>query len=174
MTFSGPAQVHSNAGTTTLKPKRKTTASSEVSSRGLTVQRRSENTGVKEEEAQNQGLDLETAAAHQCRSSMGPKNRAQCGRSTTTPSTLLSLSTHLLRRGTCSDKATEGKGGSVRVSWCCCCWVNISRLQGKYGTKDDDYFDSKQGSCFRNNVSMEMFVLKPLRKQLGKKTFRFS
>lgn len=54
------------------------------------VQKRSEKRGIKKEEDQNQGLDLETAAAHQCRASMGPKNRAQSGRRAP------SLSTHLL------------------------------------------------------------------------------
>lgn len=69
---------------------------------------------MKKEEAQNQGLDLETAAAHQCRSSMGPENRAQCGRGWRPPPS--SASPPTCWGETSSDKATEGKGGRVRSS----------------------------------------------------------
>lgn len=126
---------------------------------GPMVQKRSKKRGIKKEEDQNQGLDLETAAAHQCRASMGPKNRAQSSRRAP------SLSTHLLGGKMCSDKATEGKGCGLRTSWWpCrshgCCWrVNSSRMEGKYGTEDYVWFwNQSQGNWSRNNLKMEMFA----------------
>lgn len=110
---------------------------------GLTVQRRSENTRIKKkrEEAQNQGLDLETAAVHQCRTSMGPKNGAQCGRSDPPfPPTVLSLCTHLLGEKACSDKATEGEVCGVRGLW------RLLECQNKIMS----IFDSKQASWCSN------------------------